>query len=674
MSTLRRDSNGSTYMTGREGNEELLNPSVIRDQTVTTTRRSQAVISDKFKLVTVRRLTNQTLEDAQTQLENQRLRLESLAIRYGQSPPYPSPVIASEDDLRNLYAVYVDEDLYGTTSPVYIFYSPSNNIKCFITANDVGKDDWSIHVAHLTHQERNNDSTYTKYWRLYTVDNRLPESGIRQEYLFENTSLPRCFQLDFDIESVNYLGGGCWTGIGNEVNDRLPLYGYIPSNLFSRYILVGEVYRGLGQTKSMAITSYSLTPTYTFTWCRGKLKLSKRSKKFTQKADLNAFLDTGVITTDRYHEYDLDLCPRPDLTTDLHNIPEKTVHEYSYASARYVGNTNYQINSQFQDFDYGTDVKRLSIANYSMETNVVRPKLGRSKAETVDTRKVSYQAPCFLPMLAASYNMSCYLMLDMGIGKGSIDHPNQIKYTTGSRGYDYGDFYKYWWTYGKVLQTFATGDTNRYRLNKGTQQEEIIGSMFDLGELKIDEDSKNRVITTWEGRSMPQSGFFSIVTGRLTFTIVYSNPPIIGHDGVYYYNVQPPILGGYSSREFSDAPGNIAQDGFGGSFVSGGISNLDTQSRKNSLISVYSQMLGGLGGGFVSSLNIGSVTIASEDVESVVVRSPTPEMKVYFEEKPETFPVGFWEGDLLDIEVTNDNSGSAIAYNTDTTIQNTWNF
>jgi hypothetical protein len=291
----------------------------------------------------------------------------------------------------------------------------------------------------------------------------------------------------------------------------------------------------------------------------------------------------------------------------------------------------------------------------------------------------SYKDVNFTGIVSSSYDNRFKIQLDLGEGRGSIDHKYELKEAVGSRGYDYPDSYKYWWVYGKITNTYHYGDINRYNITKPNGDLFKIGTMFDLpdeqgnpGVLKIDDEIPSRIITTWKSRPNPQSGFFTLTTGELTFVIEYLNPPLIGHDGVYYYHNQPVSIGrsgAFYDRSF-EGDANIATSntGFGGSFVSQGTKESSVQDRQNATLFAYSQFLGALGGGAVKSLNIGFVNIAPNDGESVVVREPTQDMKAELDTNPIYFPNGFWDSDLCDITLEN-SKGQIIKYKTDLTIE-----
>lgn len=659
MPRLSSDGSGAINIKNKQDINVKLNPSILNTEVETIKREGSTTKKYRFKLVTVRRLTNKNLSQVQQQLENQQKRLESTAIRLGLPVPYPYTPVAKQSDLKQYYGVYIDEDLNKKQTPVYIFESPSNDIKCFITANGEGKEDWSIHLAYVVSKVKNPDDTYTINWRIYTLDNKTEQTPTRIDYLLENSSLPKCFSYNYPISNLNYLGGGCWSAIAIDPEDRIPIYAQAPNN--DNYIKVGTVFKALGESRVLSIVGYSCTPTYSFTWCRGQLELNRRSRSFTQTLDRSTTVSTGVITVDRKHGYTLDLCHRPHTNINSINIAKSTFQEYSYGTARYIGNTNITVGSRYQTPDYGTDTARLSIQSYSMDTNCIR-------ATNIDAsnvvNKLSYQPPNFLTVLASSYDMSIFIKYHAGSARGSIIHGYELRSGAGERGYQYGDDYKYWWGYGQIVSFNAYGDTNRYLRSKTTGQRSKIGSMYDLGELKISEDYPNALETTWSAMSNPQTGFFGYEEGSLKFKFQYINPPLIGHQGVYYYEIQPPLigqfLGGSYDKKFTESNSSYS-NGISSSFGASTKLN-EAQLRQNYTSYAYSQMLGALGGGGLTSLNIGFVNIAGNDGESIVVKSPNEEMKATFRSNPEYFPVGFWDADYIDITYDDYNHGNIIQY------------
>jgi hypothetical protein len=659
--TIRTENTGKSYIRGRDDIERLVNPDLIKKTTISTARRPTTLKKNQFKLVTVRRLTKYTLEQVNKKLADSQKNLESAALRQGSPIPYPSPA-PTTDKLAQYYGIFVDEDLYGTDIPVYTFYSPSSNIRCFITANGDGKEDWSIHVCHVVDEITNADKTVRTKWRLYTLDNRLGTLASPVSYVLDSNDLPPCFEHQFDISSIVYLGGGCWASLAIEPTDRIPIYAPAPNN--GRYISVGQPFRAYGETRSMSLVAYSCTPTYSFTWCRGKLEKNHRERSAEINFQEPEYIGTRVIRVTRTHDYKLDLVERPEIKNALYNLERVTKQEYVTGTANYVGNTNRTVCSTYQCPDYNTDSARLSIANYTSETNIIRPTY---EEDTYDltANKVSYQAPGFIPIMCADPSMGHYIRVNFGVAKGSITHGYEVKSTGGSRAYSYFEPYKYWWGYGQVLAVYAYGDTKRYHRAKSTGLRSEVGSMFDYGELKQDPEWANRVLTTWDAPPFPETGFFGTTEGRLSFIVQYLNPPLTGHDGVYYYHLNPPRVGIGSTSADREFDSSIAATGAAaeGAFV-GGEAGADStaQGRQNELLFAYSQLAGALGGGGLTSLNIGMITVAGNDKESIVVRDPNPYQKAALEEAPETFPSGFWDADKFSVTLNNTNNGTFTAY------------
>jgi hypothetical protein len=650
--TLRQDNTGSVYMRDKDNKEFLLNPRALTRSDITTKRNPRKDSKNHdFKLVTVRKLTNFSIEEVQAQIEAQKTRVNAAAIRSGFSVSFPSPIVLSENDLNQTYGVFIDEDLYGIQKPVYIYKSPSTLCQWYVIATGEGKDDWIITGCHSVSKKTTPDGSFTQQWRIYHIDNSTPDTATRLDYVLDSSALSSYFEFNFDISNLKYLGGGTWSASHINPLDRIPVFSNVKPYLQSEYIVAGNEFQGTGNS---CIVAYSITPSSSFTWNRGSLKLNERVREFNQKTDLNEFLSSGVIKTTRTHSYQLDLTYR----VENGDIQEVNRQEYSKGSATYVGNTNYKVNSPFQSPDYGTDAARLSISSISMDTNVIRP----AKATGIP-----------IPILCSSFNSSNYISIELGSALGEINHPFEIQTSAGSRGYDYSDYYKFWFSYGKVLSITPYGDTKRYSLAKSTGIKAQIGEMLDLGQIYQD---RNKVVTTWDSLPNPQTGFFNIVSGRLQFLIQYLNPPLMGHDGVYYYELNPfnvGASGAYYDRSFgSDSAMELA--GYtGGSITGGGLGN-DELSRQQSNQLLYSEMIGALGGGALQSINIGMVNIGVNDGESVIVREPTPNMKADLVNTPHLFPNGFWDADLLDVTISTNNECLATSYDEEGTIVKTWKF
>lgn len=657
MSIITRQPDGKITIKSRQNKTHIVNPDLVRQSNKVGKSRPEQSISNRFKLVTVRRLTNITIEEANAKLKATQEALVKTAIATGQPVPYPAKEVSNTDNLKQVYGVYVDEDLYGKADPVYVFNSASSSIKTFITSNGADRDDWSVHIAHLVDKIKNPDSTFTTSWRLITIDKKL--KGNSSTYILESQSLPPSYSFNFDIDNLNYLGGGCWTAMAVDLNDRIPVYAMAPTDT-DRYIRVGQPYRIFGVGAAMSLVSYSLTPSRSFTWCRGVLKQTYRERFCNSTFDVAYYKDTGVIKTVREHSYTLPLCYRPAL-------PGKTeliINEYVQGTATYVGNSNLTVSSLYQSPDFNTDVGRLAIANYTQTSNIVRPSKLESSV-TLSEGKGVKQDVCHIPVLAASNDFGFFIRYDAGTLQGSINHPDEIKHSAGSRGFQYGDDYKYWWGYGKVLAVTPYGDSNRYRTAKTTGIKSKIGSMFDLGELKI--DKRNRIITTWDSLPFPQTGFFALETGTLKFIVQYVNPPLMGHDGVYYYEINPPRIGAFSTAGDRTYEGNTTPQVNGYASSTGLIGGSDdAKSQQNKLIYAYGQITGALGGDtLINSFNIGLLTIGKDEIESIIVRSPDSVQKAYLAENPETFPGGFYPMDRSTTILDNANHGYTSSYDSE---------
>lgn len=632
------------------GIEVILNPGELRKEYSELRRKgSKSDKSSKFKLLTVRKLTQYTAESINNTLLETSKRLDQDRLNNGSPTTYPKEPDYVVDP-RNSYGVFIDEDLYGQNNPVYAFTTDTLKIKSFITTSGGRKDDWSVHLAHLDRKIQNPDGTFSTYWKLVSIES---SSDGRVYHILNSTELPKCFQYNFDVESVNYLGGGTWSAMAVDIDDRIPVYAVAPVD--ERYIPVGKVFSSLGEPKAKSIVAYSMTPTYVFTWARGVLKINKRTRDSNQVFDSNQLKSDGVIGFTRTHSYSLEIPYRVDNKTSDNDINEFSFNEFSTGKATYVGNTNAPgIASQYQNPDYGTDKKRLSISKIEMVTNVIRPTEFSYKLNPTLT-KLPKSTLSYAPVICASPDMAYFISYNFGEATGNINHPFELKSTPGKRGFQYGEDYKLWWGYGKVVETYPYGDTNRYRRLKspgfdanGNRLPDLvkIGSMFDLGELRKHPTIPNAVETTWNALANPPTGFFGIFEGELSFWVVYLNPPLIGHQGVYYYHVNPSVIGGSSGSAELNEFGDMSSE----------------RQNQNVLKYLYSQMLGALGGGGLSSLDIGNVLIAANDNESIIVKSPSPAQKAELGSAPETFPSGYFDGDLYGYTLDNTNKGVITIY------------
>jgi len=654
---LTTDSRGRHYLDGT-----LLTPELLSQETRSSKNSSKTTSASKFRLLTVRRLTSKSQEELYAELMEEQDRLEQAALSRGEPTPFPLTIEQSELDPRQAYGVYVDEDINQDGEPIFTFVAASPNIKAFIVSTGIEEDEYVVHLAYLVHKELDPAGLFVTIWRLVTLEsNQVGSAGV-VTYSIDATALPEAFRTNLDIDSIQYLGGGTWTALAIDRDDRLPVYGVVYGN-DTRYKPIGQIRRYLGESAALAITNYSLTPTYSMTWNRGVLSVSKRSREFKQEFDSATRKNAGVIKFTRHHSYELNLCERPEV-----DYPEVVTREYVQASATYVGSTNASVNSPFQSPDYGTDVKRFSMASYSQESNILRPK-SVSRTYNLTSNKHSRQSLVHIPILVASKDMSVYLRINQKVARGNIEHPNQVKRTRGKRGISYYDQYPYWWTYGEVLSVVPTGDTSRYRLLKspipGGQDRVRIGNILDSGEVRIDPVVKNRVECTWPVPANPPSGYFGIEEGSVNFIITYDSPPLIGHQGVYYYELQPTMVGlfsdSYNRSYYGDWKSGIPAAAVSAGAFSG--VGATPQDRQNSMLLLYSQLLGGLGGGAVPSLNIGNVTIASRDSESIVVSDPNPSQKAALKTEPSTFPVGFFESNLsYGVDLDNNNQGVIYLY------------
>ena len=152
-----------------------------------------------------------------------------------------------------------------------------------------------------------------------------------------------------------------------------------------------------------------------------------------------------------------------------------------------------------------------------------------------------------------------------------------------------------------------------------------VGSMFDLGELLISPDYPNAMLTTWDSPNTPPSGFFSYIIGNLNFTIEYINPPVFGHEAIYYYQNKPYEVVGIDA-------GNLYED------------NIEIRNIQNTLKSIYAEANYGLGGFGVESFNIGNFYRGASEYATLTMRSPTPVQKDILTDNPDYFPNKFWDG------------------------------
>lgn len=661
---FRRDASGRIINRTRANSEIILNPrsNTVRINESITDRETST--GSKFKLVTVRRMTNNNVDLVTDALINSQILLEQVALQNGLPAPYPAQLPNPSDNLSNYYAVFVDEDLYGRI-PVYTFESSSNKIKCFITNNGMGKEDYSVHIIHYLTSVPNEDGTYNKRWRLFTIDNNLLNAAqSNNSYLLESDSLPACFQNNYDIDNVFYLGGGCWTGLALDPSDYIPIKGLVSEDQ-------AAIYRIDPPGSRYATVSRSLTPTYSFTWCRGKLEVNKRIRSASDTLDAAKYIDSKVIEITKKGSYALDIVLRPELDNLNDPIVSNVKNEALEYSALYVGNTNNSIASPYQNPDYGTDVLRYSLANFTVETNVVRRKKQGYGGSSIDKSSAMYLSNA--PVLTSASNMNCFIKLDMGIGKGSINHSYELKTGAGKRGISYLDYGKEWYAYGKILQVDTTGDLRLFKFNRITGNLDPTGQTFnDIGQVLLHPDKPNAILTTWEAQT--PTARYTPLEGTCNFIYYYLNPPLIGHQACFYYHINPT-----GADTFNMVPDSYNQDqinqynlqapafgGLGGSFTGSG----QTPTQKvNGLRSVYTQILGSLSGATVPSLNIGTVNIAAGDTQSRVVKSPVQSDKLFQVTNPSVFPVGFYD-DLRSITIDTNNRQVITLYNSDGAVTN----
>jgi hypothetical protein len=627
---VKRDNAGRVYLKDSQTDEWLLVSTQSTVDTKVQRRNKQRTNNESlFKLVTVRRLEGFPLETVTSRLRVAQSNLEKSAVLAKFPLPAPVKFPETNEDLINYFSVYIDEDLRGRNEPIYTFFCDSSQtqIRAYVTANSANREGWSAHIAYVKSSVTKQDGLKTVDWTLVSIDNAdiAPDGGDtpiaeRQTYQLDldAVGLPDCFKSNFSLENLRYLGGGIWACMIIDPEDRIPIEG-VASATDTRYKKISTV-SGVNFT----VVSYSVTPTYSFTWCRGQSVLRFRDRSYSIENDQYALENTGVIVHNRNSNYNLELVLRPSQSATL---TEKNITEFCNSTATYVGNTNYTLFSPRQSPDYGTDQARFSLQKYSQQSNVIRPNPWG--------------------ILASSKEGANMLRLDMGVAEGKISHPYDIKSTVGKRGVSYEWQYKYWWAYGEILDVYPlTKNQYTFFVDRATGLERksllFVEGAAPYGELY--KTLPNQVITTWDAPPFPETGYFPIRRGEFSFVLRYSMPPLFSHEGCYYYQVNPERIGGNSSSgdRFYDNSVAPAEPSFSlaPSFSSPDDTNPNT--KQNAYISVYTQILGALGGGSVSSFNIGYRPIAASDTESILVRSPNPEQKLRMSEFPSLFPNGFY--------------------------------
>lgn len=591
-----------------------LNPQIESSRQSTIIRRPQETTEPSlFKLVTVRRMLNMSNAQINSAVVTYQSQLSAL------NPDIVPAPICTDANKRNFFAVYVDEDL-GNSSPVYVFYSPSATIKAFITANGYTADDWSVHIAHETGRTTLPTGNTRNEWRLYTIDNNLNDSTAN--YLLESTALEDSFTVNMSIQNINYLGGGTWGIVAIKDEHKIPIYGFISEIQYPQY----EV---LNPSTGRAIINYSVTPSASLTWCRGTTTLNQVERQYEFVEDDELLESSGIKKWKLESNYRLNY----SLSADV------SINEYSFCTAEWLSNTNLPINSPFQSPDYGTDRKRASLSSYFQTSNVVRARNPQQLQVERFPDRASYQPSTFIPVLCSSNDASAWLKFNFSEGRGSIDHPFEVKRVVGTRGITHLWYYPYWWAYGRVISTRHINEDGRptyYRINRLTGQPND-ASRIEYPIPQLDASVPNRIELPWESKP-PQSGFFSPWEGEAVFELRFENPPLTGHDSIYYYHINPSNLSGTFSGDATYAEGNFASVGaagfsLGGSFTTGATG----VEQANSRLLNYSMMLGGLGGSAVPSLNIGAVNYGN-NFTSLLVFSPPPHIEAEYKDTPYLFP------------------------------------
>ena len=640
---IKRENNGRVFLKDSQTDEWLLISNQSTTETKTQKRNKQRTSNESlFKLVTVRRLDQLSIDTVTTRLKTSQANLEKSALLAKFPIPAPVQFPTTSGDLINYFSVYVDEDIYGSNEPIFTFFSSSyqNQIKAYVSANSANRGGWSVHLAYVKSVKDKQDGLKEVEWTLVSIDNAdiAPYGGStsiteRQTYQLnlDATGLPQCFKSNFSLDNLTYLGGGIWSCLVIDPEDRIPVYGVAPTS----DIRYKRISNGVGGN-SVTVTSYSVTPTYSFTWCRGQSILRRRTRSASVEFDQQAFDDSAVLVQKRKSTYSLDLTLRPEMSSN--QLVQKTISEVCSSEATYVGNTNYFLFSPRQSPDYGTDLARFSLQKYQQQSNVIRPNAWG--------------------VLAASKEGASILRLDMGMAEGKIEHPYEIKSTVGKRGVSYEWQYKSWWTYGKIQDYYPlTKNQYTYFISRafGT---EIKSNLFVDGSAPygaLIKTAPNQVQTTWDAPPNPETGYFPIRRGEFSFVLRYSMPPLFSHEGCYYYQVNPERIGTSSSSgdRFYDNTTAPAQPSFGLAPSFSSQDDTNPNAKQNGYIAVYSQILGALDGASVSSYNIGYKPISASDTESILVLSPNPEQKLRLSEEPSLFP-NAWIGSVNENIVIND--------------------
>ena len=637
---IKRDSTGKVWLRDSQTEEWLLVSSQSVVETRTQKRTQQRKSSESlFKLVTVRRLEGLPLETLTSRLRTSQANLERAAVLAQFPLPAPVKFPETEEDTVNYFSVYVDEDIYGVNEPIFTFFSSSyqNQIKAYVSANSANRGGWSVHLAYVESVKDRQDGLKEVEWRLVTIDNAdiAPDGGStpiteRQTYQLDldTIGVPQCFKYNFSLDNLTYLGGGIWSCLVIDPEDRIPVYGVAPAN-DTRYKKISD-FRSRGNTYT--VVSYSATPTYSFTWCRGQSVLRKRIRSASVELDQEALADSAVIVQKRKSNYYLDLTLRPEMSSN--QLVSKTITEFCNSDATYVGNTNYELSSSRKSPDYGTDVARFSLQKYQQQSNVIRPNP--------------------FGVLAASKEGANLLRLDMGVAEGKIEHPYEEKSAIGERGRTYEYQYKYWWAYGKVSDTYPLTKNQFTFFNNRITGEQMPSTLFVDGAAplgKLMKSAPNQVITTWDAAPLPESGFFPVRQGIFKFVLRYSMPPLFSHEGCYYYQVNPERVGGDSSSSdrFYDNSAAPPAPSFSVAPSFSAANDSDPTNAQNSFVAVYTQLLGALDGASISSYNIGYRPIAASDTESIVVFSPNPTQRLRRSEQPSLFPSGWQDGVFEDV-------------------------
>jgi len=570
---VERNGQGQIFLIdGGTGARTLVNPQVLREENTSSSTNPQTSEGKQlFKLVTVRKLGRKTLLEVQNLFNQSRANIERAALLAGVAIPYPQSPPQSIDEVAQFYAVYVDEDLDSNSAPVYVYSSTSGRVKVFINALGVAAKDYTVDIAHYEDNQVSPDGSLYSRWRLLHYNAR-----DNVAYALVSDDLPKCFRENYGIESIQYLGGGSWTGIAVTEEDKIQILGYVPKNAPQ------GTYKLTHRRSTRGVVYHSTTPSYCFSWNRGQLQINYRTRSAKQTYDTGFLLQNSVFRMLKESNYELEIPYRVGVPAA--SVTPLSFTEFSNSQSSYVGSTNSLVNSPFQSPDFGTDKLRYALESYTQNSNVTRVV---TNDWSIQGALKSVQQSNTFPLVQSSSAFAQVLFkVKVATAKGDINHPFQIKATAGSRGISHFYYYKLWWAYGRVIDVYAFGDDNIYRRNR------ISGDLFPIGKFGVPSIStvhKNAIETPWDAEE--PAALFTPSEGLLNFMLIYNSPPLAGHQGGYYYHLNP--LGGdvYSlaiANGIDPITSSIGTFGLSGSFVDGG----DASTRLRNAQSAYAQIIG----------------------------------------------------------------------------------